>query len=97
MVGVEQHAQPLAVVVGAEVVEPDHLARRGVQILDGADVVPADHVLCSPHQWWYSPALTSRHAPVIARASDEAKNTTASAISSGSGSLRRSMVLAVSA
>ncbi len=55
------------------------------------------HVGSARTQWWYSPQLTSRHWPVIARASGEARNSTASAISSGSGSRPRSMFAAVSA
>ena len=49
-----------------------------------------------PAQWWYSPPSTPRHWPVMARAIGEARNTTASATSSGSGSRRRSIVAAVS-
>ena len=85
-VGLEQHAQPVGVVVRAEVRQPGDLARRRVQVVNG------------PHggQWWYSPQLTSRHCPVMARASGEARKTTASATSSGSGSRPRSVPAAVS-
>ena len=82
-VGPEQHLQSVGVVVRPEVVKPGDLRGRLVQLARG-------------DQWWYSPQLTSRHCPVIARASGEARNTTASATSSGSGSRRRSMPAAVS-
>ena len=91
--GVEQHREPVGVVIRAEVGEAGPPRRGRVQVLDGADagwrVIRA--------QWWYSPQLTSRHWPVMARAIGEARNTTASAISSGSGSRPRSMGAAVSA
>ena len=52
-VGLEQHAERLAivVVVGAEVVEAAGLGRRGVQIVDGADVgrAPSGLVLPAVH------------------------------------------------
>ena len=89
-VGVEQHREPVGVVVGAEVGQAGAPRRRRVQVVDGADAAFSG-------QWWYSPQLTSRHWPVIARARSDARNTTASAISSGSGSLPRSIGAAVSA
>ena len=83
----EQHLEPVGVVVRPEVGEPGDLRRQGVQFVGRGQRFT---------QWWYSPQLTSRHCPVIARASGEARNTTASAISSGSGSRRRSVAAAVS-
>ena len=84
--GGDQLGQPVGVVVGPEVGQPGDLRRQGVQFVGRGPGT----------QWWYSPQLTSRHCPVIARASGEARNTTASAISSGSGSRRRSVAAAVS-
>ena len=106
-VGLQQHRQPVPVLVGAEVVKPGQPGRRGVQVIDRADAGPRPGagrpVRPAPPragwlsvQWWYSPQFTSMHCPVIARASDEARKTTVSAISSGSGSRRRSMFAAVS-
>jgi hypothetical protein len=92
---VEQHRQPVGVVVGAEVGQAGAPGRGRVQVLDGADPVGA--VRLRAGQWWYSPQLTSRHWPVIARAMSLARNTAASAISSGSGSRPRSIGAAVSA
>ena len=91
-VGLQQHGEAVAVVVVAEVRQPGERGGRRVQVRGGCRCRSPP-----PHgQWWYSPLLTSRHWPVMARAMDEARNTTASATSSGSGSLRRSVVAAVS-
>ncbi len=94
-VGVQQHGEAVAVGVGAELRQAGEPGGRGVQVLDRADAVPLGAHWDST-QWWYSPQLTSRHWPVMARAMPEARNTTASAISSGSGSLPRSIAAAVS-
>ena len=46
-VGLEQHPERFAVVVvvDAEIVEPAGLDRRGVQIVDGADIGPARQLI----------------------------------------------------
>lgn len=91
-VGLQQHAKRFAVVVviGAEVVEADHLGGRGVQIIDGA-------YIGAWHQLWYSPQLTSRTWPLIPLARSLARNRTAEATSSSVGSRLRSELAAVAA
>jgi hypothetical protein len=91
--GVQQHGEAVPVVIGAEVRQPGDPGGRRMQVPGGTDAVTFAH---GAAQWWYSPPSTPRHWPVMARAIGEARNTTASATSSGSGSLRRSIVAAVS-
>jgi len=94
--GVEQHREPVGVVIRAEVGQARAPRRGRVQVLGRTDGVGRFGGV-GRDQWWYSPQLTSRHWPVMARAIGEARNTTASAISSGSGSRPRSTGAAVSA
>ncbi len=89
-IGLKQCGESVVVVVVAEVRQTGERGGRRVQFGSGADA------LATAGQWWNSPLLTSRHWPVMARAMDEARNTTASATSPGSGSLRRSVVAAAS-
>ncbi len=105
-VRLQQHGEPVTVVVGAEVVQAGEPGRRCVQVVDRPHDTAARRWLPwgrqvraaprDPAQWWNSPQLTSRHWPVMDRASQDDRNTTASAISSGSGSRRRSVPAAVS-
>ena len=90
-VGLEQHAERLAVVVvvGAEVVQPARLGRRGVQVVDGADV--AVRVLT---QALYSPQFTSSACPVMPLDRSLAMNRIAEATSSSVGSRLRSLLTA---
>ena len=85
-VGLEKYVEGFAVivVVGAEVIQPDGLDRRGLQILDRSDVGPACvHAL-------YSPQLTSRVWPVIPLDRSLAMNRIAEATSSSVGRRLRS-------
>src|SRR5215469_11764560 len=90
-VRLEQNGQPVAVVVRPEILKTGEPSRGRAKVGNRADATAGPR-----YQWWYSPQLTSRHCPVIARASEEHKKITASATSSGSGNLRRSVPAAVS-
>ena len=87
---VEQHAERLAVVVvvDAEIVEAAGLDRRGVQVVDGADVGARSH------QALYSPQFTSSAWPVMPLDRSLAMNRIAEATSSSVGSRLRSLLTA---
>ena len=90
LIRVQQHLKRLAVVVvvSAEIVEPDQLGRRGMQVVDGADIGTF-------HQLWYSPQLTSRVWPVMPLDRSLAMKRIAEATSSSVGSRLRSEFAAV--